>query len=207
MENKFKRKLKRRGQEIYLRYFANPDNVINDIINQYDNKMLINEIDCEIIFNVPITYEKEIYELLLFYPNKLKELKIIGVNEIITLYDEYGETIDIMKTCRSGVSKTNARGKICANASSNSKKMGCFFNLISEDIKLVKICPILNIPLVYDNNIALDDSASIDKINPKLGYTKDNIQIISLLANKMKSSATKEQLICFAKKILELYKI
>jgi hypothetical protein len=205
MDNKIKKKLKRRGEEVYLKYFANPNEIISIIIESLDaNKPIDNGI-CEIVFDVPIYFKEKVYELLLFYPIKLKEIGYINEVVINDLYLEYGETIDIMKNELRTNQKDNPRGKICSNANNNAKKNGCKFNLVSEDIKLVKICPILEIPLKYNNNKALDNSASIDKINPKLGYNKDNIQIISLLANKMKSNATPEQLVLFAQIIIKLY--
>jgi hypothetical protein len=205
MENKIKKKLKRRGEDVYLKYFANPNDIISMVIENLDANKPIDNSLCEIVFDVPISFKEKIYELLLFYPIKLKEISYINENVVNNLYIEYGETIDIMKGEIRTNKKYNPRGKICSNASNNSKKNNCYFKLISEDIKLVKICPILEIPLKYDNNKALDNSASIDKINPMLGYNKDNIQIISLLANKMKSNATPEQLVMFAKKILKIY--
>ena len=41
----------------------------------------------------------------------------------------------------------------------------------------------------------------MDKIIPELGYVKGNVRIISTLANTMKSNATKDQLLTFAKNI------
>jgi hypothetical protein len=41
----------------------------------------------------------------------------------------------------------------------------------------------------------------LDKIIPELGYVKGNVRIISTLANTMKSNATKDQLLTFAKNI------
>jgi hypothetical protein len=205
MENKTRKKLKRRNKDLYLRYFANPNDVIESIIFSHDMNQLIDETKCEIIFDLPIENEEKIYELLLFYPNLLKQIKLINLDVLNQVYFKYGETIDIMKNCRKGRLMSNPRGKICSNASSNAKKNNCLFSIVSEDIILVKNCPILGIPLEYNNNKMSDNSPSIDKINPRLGYVVGNIQIISMLANKMKSSATPEQLVIFSKKMLDLY--
>ena len=205
MEHKIKKRLRRKSKEIRLRYFANPIYIIEEILNSIDNSLPIDENKCEIIFDVPISYEYQIYELFKFYPIKLKQNRIINEYIINEMYSLYGETIDIMKNCRKGKLKSNPRGKICANAASNSKRNGCMFNLISEDIILTKKCPILDIELDYNNKVILNNSPSIDKIIPENGYLPDNIQIVSMLANQMKSSATKDQLIKFSKKILEIY--
>ncbi len=38
------------------------------------------------------------------------------------------------------------------------------------------------------------NSATIDRINPKNGYTKSNIAVISHMANRIKSNATSEEI-------------
>ena len=43
---------------------------------------------------------------------------------------------------------------------------------------------------------------SIDAIDPTKGYNPDNIQIISMKANAMKNSASKEELAKFAEWVL-----
>jgi hypothetical protein len=53
----------------------------------------------------------------------------------------------------------------------------------------------LGIPLKFNKNGANDDSYSLDRIDNTKGYTKDNVQIISLLANLLKSKGTLDQLI------------
>jgi hypothetical protein len=80
-----------------------------------------------------------------------------------------------------------------------------YFNISIDDIIIPEYCPYLNIKLTTDvNNCFLPNYTTIDRIDSKKGYIKGNIQIISKLANTMKSNATKEELIIFAKNILKL---
>ena len=65
-------------------------------------------------------------------------------------------------------------------------------------------CPILEIPLNWKSGTGRNDNTpSVDRIIPELGYVKGNIKIVSNLANMMKNSATLEQLKTFTKNILK----
>lgn len=68
-----------------------------------------------------------------------------------------------------------------------------------DDLDWPKMCPYLDIELNYLSDDKADNVASLDKIIPEKGYVKGNVQIISNLANRMKSSATAEQMLMFAK--------
>lgn len=72
---------------------------------------------------------------------------------------------------------------------------------IQEIYKIDNLCPILRVPLRRGTRY----TPTVDRIDPTKGYIKGNIQVISWLANRMKSDATKEELIAFAKGILKLY--
>jgi len=76
-----------------------------------------------------------------------------------------------------------------------AKKRGIEFNLEVTDIKIPDKCPIFGMPLdpCIDNQRAAN-SPSIDRIDNKRGYTKDNIWIISWRANYLKSNSTLEEL-------------
>lgn len=52
------------------------------------------------------------------------------------------------------------------------------------------VCPALGIPLKYGTGKRCDNSASLDKFIPELGYTPGNVCIISDLANRIKNNAT-----------------
>jgi hypothetical protein len=66
------------------------------------------------------------------------------------------------------------------------------------------VCPVLGVELIYtgDGGRGNPHTASLDRIEPEKGYVKGNVQIMSQLANMMKSSATKAQLVSFANWVL-----
>jgi len=84
----------------------------------------------------------------------------------------------------------------------NAKRAGVPFDLTLADFNIPTFCPILGIELLKNKHSAKDNSPSVDRIIPELGYVKGNVQIISMLANKMKNSANFEQLRMFAKWVL-----
>lgn len=72
----------------------------------------------------------------------------------------------------------------------SAKKRGLKYNLTLEDIEIPKLCPVLGIPLKRGRYKRLPNSPSIDRVFPKLGYTKGNIRIISWRANLLKNDET-----------------
>jgi len=75
-----------------------------------------------------------------------------------------------------------------------SKKQNVVFEIDSEyAFSLAQdICPVLGITLSWTerNGKATDNSPSLDKFNPKLGYIKGNVAWISFKANTIKSNAS-----------------
>ena len=80
-----------------------------------------------------------------------------------------------------------------------AKKNGLAFNIDVNDIQIPENCPIFGIKL--DRNFSdkkrvgpSDDSPSIDRIIPNLGYVKGNIIIISYRANRAKNDLTIQEM-------------
>lgn len=201
MDKKSKKKLKRRGIKMYMKYFYNPADIIEEVISLYDMGVNPDGI-CEVVFDVSEFNYCNVYELITYYPKTIKTIKYINDKVISDLYSLYGETINIMKE---SVSVNNVRGNLCNNALSRARFKNLICDICSEDIILVRKCKFLNVELEYGNTRATNNSASIDRIIPSLGYVKGNIQVISNLANTMKNSASEEELISFAKNSLNMY--
>jgi hypothetical protein len=96
---------------------------------------------------------------------------------------------------------------LLSSARSRAKRRNIPFNLTIEDIVIPEVCPVLGIPLTRNlgNHGGTNSSATIDRIVPEKGYVKGNIQVLSMLANNMKASATGDELVKFAKWVLENY--
>lgn len=86
------------------------------------------------------------------------------------------------------------RGKsLLSNAKNRAKSKNLPFNLTLDDIIIPNECPLLNIPLQEGIGIYTDNSPTLDRIVPELGYVKGNIQVISMRANRIKDNASFEE--------------
>ncbi len=111
------------------------------------------------------------------------------------------------KMYRKKWAETKVEKRLLYAARNRATKNKLDFDLIESDIVVPTHCPILGIPLVATRprGDSRRDIASLDRIDPTKGYTKDNIEVISWLANTMKNNATPDLLIKFAKEILRRY--
>ena len=79
-------------------------------------------------------------------------------------------------------------------AKSRARNRGVPFNLELSDLVVPIFCPVLGIRLVAGKGKHSDNSPSLDRLVPHLGYVKGNISIISRRANRIKSDATAEEI-------------
>jgi len=126
----------------------------------------------------------------------------------LVIYELTSKTVTLCGVCNSGrVKSQSPEIKMWRRAKSRVVKSGVPFDIEVSDIIIPEFCPILGIPLVVHKGRAGGEnhSPALDRIDNDLGYVKGNIQVISHLANCMKSSANPEQLILFAEWVLEAY--
>lgn len=71
---------------------------------------------------------------------------------------------------------------------------GVPFTITKEDIVIPTHCPILGIPLFRGPRGGGENSPSLDKVRPELGYVPGNVIVISNRANRLKADATIEEL-------------
>ena len=86
---------------------------------------------------------------------------------------------------------------ILMNIKNRAKKIGVEFDLKDEDIVIPKICPVLGIKIERrcdGKKGPLQNSPSVDRIDPKKGYVSSNIRIISYRANTIRNNATVDEL-------------
>lgn len=85
-------------------------------------------------------------------------------------------------------------------------KKGIPFDLVASEMEWPSHCPVLGVELDYAASFPPpDNGVSVDRIVPEKGYVKGNVQVMSWLANRMKSNATADQMRAFAKYVIETY--
>ena len=111
-------------------------------------------------------------------------------------YSKFGETLGVrMSTVVSRMIK-RARDRNKWEVAINTLDI---YKVWTKDNK----CPIMGTTFTIGGNT--NTSPSLDRIDPTKGYTPDNIQIISTLANSMKSNASDAELLQFCTYYLRYY--
>ena len=91
--------------------------------------------------------------------------------------------------------KEVAMKRMLSGAKQRSKEKNLVFDLHYEDIQIPNICPVLRIPLIPSGDgTHNDNSPSLDRRIPYLGYTKGNVTVISMKANRIKTDANSNEL-------------
>jgi len=101
----------------------------------------------------------------------------------------------VRKAYRERYKLNNPEAFLLSGAKQRAENAGMDFNITEEDIVIPSHCPVFHFPLVWrseSSGMKMDDSPSIDRIDSTKGYIKDNVQVISWKANRLKQNATLE---------------
>jgi hypothetical protein len=81
-------------------------------------------------------------------------------------------------------------------AKSRAKELGIPFSITVDDVVVPEFCPVFpHLRLEFqDGRQRPDNTPTLDKIIPSLGYVPGNVQVISMRANRLKSDATVAEL-------------
>lgn len=115
-------------------------------------------------------------------------------------------TVSTLTDCMPIIAVRNPDLRMLNSAKRAAKEKGLNFNLTVEDTQVPAWCPALGIKLVSKIGPRRNNSPSLDRIVPSLGYVKGNVVVVSWLANRIKTDATTDQLLRVARFYARLQK-
>jgi hypothetical protein len=130
-----------------------------------------------------------------YYENGGKEKSAVSKKKYY--YEKGGKEKNSKRHRESRLNNPNA--ELFRHARDRAKRKNIPFDITAEDVIIPETCPVLGIQLQIGEKIACNNSPSLDRIKPELGYVKGNIQVMSYRANMLKNNATIEEL----QKVLE----
>lgn len=97
------------------------------------------------------------------------------------------------RSCCKLAHRENPIKKLWTGAKARARRYGLEYDdMPPADLVVPQYCPIMRHVLIVGDT---DWGPSVDRIDPSRGYVNGNVCIISLLANRMKSNGTPEQMI------------
>ncbi len=152
---------------------------------------------------------KEIKQLTCFHANKVRRDGLSDLckscsKEVGKLYYQNNKGKQKQQAINLYSGREGRARYLLKRSKERAKLCGFEHNITIEDTTVPELCPYLNIKLTTQfGKGQLGTNASIDRIDNTKGYIKGNVQIVSRRANTMKSDASSEELISFAKAILD----
>jgi len=98
----------------------------------------------------------------------------------------YQENRDEMLLAQKKDRLSNPEKYLLKAAKKRAKEKGLPFDISLEDIIIPDACPVFGFPLEVGTISERNNSPSLDKIIPELGYVKGNVKVISFKANSLK---------------------
>ena len=125
-----------------------------------------------------------------------------------TIFSKPKKTVTLCPDCNSKRVKSEPQDvRMFRRAKARAKERGLSFDLDKSYVVIPEVCPVLGIKLEHfcGHSGGRPNSPALDRIDNTKGYIKGNVIVISHLANMMKSSATKEELLAFADWVQKAY--
>lgn len=122
-----------------------------------------------------------------------------------SIFKKTSKTVTLCPKCNTErVKSTHPIKKMWQRAKNRASEKQLDFNLDFDDIVIPEYCPILGVKLVIHSGRSggRNNSPALDRIDNSKGYIKGNVRVVSHLANMMKSCASNDELLIFAKWIL-----
>jgi len=88
----------------------------------------------------------------------------------------------------------NVKKYLLKGAKMRAKKSGLLFDITESDFEIPFTCPLLGYVLMPSRGLIAPNSPSLDRKDPRKGYVRGNIWVISYRANAAKSNLTLEEL-------------
>ena len=93
---------------------------------------------------------------------------------------------EIQKTSDERKKQTDPIKFLLRQTKSHAKSKGIEFDIVSTDFVMPETCPVLGIPITPFAKRLAPGTPSFDRIDPRKGYIKGNVKIISYRANRLK---------------------
>ncbi|WP_441233869.1 hypothetical protein [Bradyrhizobium sp. 930_D9_N1_4] len=94
--------------------------------------------------------------------------------------------------------------RLVYSARQRARKSSIEFSISLVDFEIPKVCPLRGVPFKVGIGQHTDDSPTLDRKDPRLGYIKGNVWVISHKANRLKGDFTPNELRTFCENALEL---
>src|ERR1700676_647553 len=83
-----------------------------------------------------------------------------------------------LKFLKRKLKEKNLAVAMLKNKEGQCRRNGTLFNLSEEDISpLPSLCPVFGMELCYSNKVIQENSPSLDRVNPDLGYVRGNVNV------------------------------
>lgn len=125
-----------------------------------------------------------------------------------TIFPKPKKTVTLCPSCNSERVKSERQEvRMFRRAKSRAKERNIEFSIDKSDVIIPEFCPILGVKLepFAGHSGGRPNSPALDRIDNSKGYIKGNVVVISHLANMMKSSASREELLTFADWVQKAY--